>query len=85
LHEIQRLPSGASPPPGTIMCTCGWWVIAEPQVWSTDVMHGTRLPGSAAVFCPRFVDCPRAHREKLQLCQRRFGLQEEDYYDTIGL
>ncbi len=24
------------PPPGTIMCTCGWWVSAEPQVWSTE-------------------------------------------------
>ena len=24
-------------PPGTIMCRCGWCVIAEPQVWSTDV------------------------------------------------
>jgi hypothetical protein len=20
------------PPPGTIMCTCGWWVSADPQV-----------------------------------------------------
>jgi hypothetical protein len=25
------------PPPGTIIWTCGWWVIAEPQVWSTAV------------------------------------------------
>ena len=25
------------PPPGTIMCTCGWCVIAEPHVCSTDV------------------------------------------------
>ena len=24
------------PPPGTIMCTCGWWVSAEPQVCRTD-------------------------------------------------
>jgi hypothetical protein len=25
------------PPPGTIMCTRGWWVSADPQVWSTAV------------------------------------------------
>jgi cobalt-zinc-cadmium resistance protein CzcA len=25
------------PPPGTIMCTCGWCVIAEPQVCSAEV------------------------------------------------
>lgn len=24
--DIQRLSSSAMPPPGTIMCTCGWWV-----------------------------------------------------------
>jgi hypothetical protein len=24
------------PPPGTIMCTCGWWVSAEPQLCSTE-------------------------------------------------
>ena len=29
-------PSSEMPPPGTIMWTCGWWVSAEPQVWSTD-------------------------------------------------
>src|SRR4051812_37277869 len=26
------------PPPGTIMWTCGWCIMAEPQVWSTAVM-----------------------------------------------
>jgi hypothetical protein len=25
------------PPPGAIMCTCGWCVIAEPHVCSTEV------------------------------------------------
>ena len=34
----KRSPSSESPPPGTIMCTCGWWVSAEPQVCSTAVM-----------------------------------------------
>ena len=34
--EVHRLPLSAMPPPGTIMCTCGWWVIADPQVWSTS-------------------------------------------------
>ena len=33
----QRVPSSDIPPPGTIMWTCGWWVIADPQVWSTAV------------------------------------------------
>ena len=37
MQETQRVPSGESPPPGTIMWTCGWWVIAEPQVCSTAV------------------------------------------------
>ena len=49
--EIHLLPSSDSPPPGTIMCTCGWCVIAEPQVWSTAVMPilaPSRL-GSAAM------------------------------------
>ena len=32
------LPSSDSPPPGTIMCTCGWWVMVEPQVCSTTMM-----------------------------------------------
>jgi hypothetical protein len=30
-------PSAEMPPPGTIMCTCGWWVMAEPHVCSTEV------------------------------------------------
>jgi hypothetical protein len=30
--EIQRVPSSAMPPPGTIMCTCGWCVSADPRV-----------------------------------------------------
>ena len=28
----------AIPPPGTIICTWGWCVSADPQVWSTAVM-----------------------------------------------
>ena len=32
LHETHRDPSAEMPPPGTIMCTCGWCVIADPQV-----------------------------------------------------
>jgi hypothetical protein len=39
------------PPPGTIMWTWGWWVIAEPHVWSTAVMpmRAPRCLGSAAM------------------------------------
>ena len=50
-QDTQRLPSNEMPPPGTIMCTCGWWVSAEPQVCRTEVMP-TRAPrclGSAAI------------------------------------
>src|SRR6202022_4330832 len=39
------------PPPGTIMWTCGGWVMAGPQLCSTEVMP-TRAPrclGSAAI------------------------------------
>src|SRR6516162_2991684 len=32
LQRTQRIPSRDIPPPGTIIWTCGWWVIAEPQV-----------------------------------------------------
>jgi ABC-type uncharacterized transport system substrate-binding protein len=32
LQRIQRVPSSDIPPPGTIIWTCGWWVIAEPQL-----------------------------------------------------
>ena len=31
-HGTQRDRSCERPPPGTIMCTSGWWVIAEPHV-----------------------------------------------------
>ncbi len=37
-QRTQCEPSSDMPPPGTIICTCGWWVIAEPQLWSTAVM-----------------------------------------------
>ena len=49
--DIHRRPSSETPPPGTIMWTCGWWVIAEPQVWSTAVMpmRAPRCRGSAAI------------------------------------
>src|SRR6266705_1817513 len=43
LQRPQRVPSSDIPPPGTIIWTCGWWVIAEPQVWSTAVAP-TRAP-----------------------------------------
>ena len=36
-QRTQRVPSSDIPPPGTIIWTCGWWVIAEPQLWSTAV------------------------------------------------
>jgi hypothetical protein len=51
LPAIQCSPSAASPPPGTIMCTCGWWVMAEPQLCNTDVMpmRAPRCFGSAAM------------------------------------
>jgi hypothetical protein len=47
----QREPSSEMPPPGTIMCTCEWWVMVEPQVWSTAVMPilAPRRLGSAAM------------------------------------
>src|SRR5712692_1893247 len=51
LHCTQRVPSNDIPPPGTIMWRCGWWVIAEPQVWSTAVrpMRAPRCLGSVAM------------------------------------
>jgi hypothetical protein len=48
----QRLPSCDRPPPGTIMFTCRWCVIVEPQVCSTEVipiLAPSRL-GSAAIL-----------------------------------
>ena len=47
----QRVPSSDIPPPGTIIWMCGWWVIAEPQLWSTAVapMRAPRCLGSAAI------------------------------------
>ena len=50
-QRIQRVPSNDIPPPGTIMWTCGWWVIVEPQLWSTAVapMRAPRCLGSAAM------------------------------------
>ncbi len=44
-------PSSEIPPPGTIMWTCGWCVMAEPQLWSTAVMAilAPRCFGSAAM------------------------------------
>jgi hypothetical protein len=42
--DIHLLPSSVMPPPGTIMWTCGWCVIAEPQLWSTAVIP-IRAPG----------------------------------------
>ena len=29
MHLTHCSPSSEIPPPGTIMCTCGWWVIAD--------------------------------------------------------
>ena len=51
LHDIHREPSSDRPPPGTIMCTWGWCVIAEPQVCSTAVMPilAPRCLASAAI------------------------------------
>ena len=49
--DTQRLPSGDSLPPGTIMWMCGWWVIADLRVCSTAVMpmRAPRCLGSAAM------------------------------------
>ena len=54
-NDTQRVPSSEMPPPGTIMWTCGWCVIAEPQVWSTAVMpmRAPRCFGSAAIVSMR--------------------------------
>src|SRR5437763_11027243 len=51
LQRTQRVPSSDIPPPGTIIWTCGWWVIVEPQLWSTAVapMRAPRCFGSAAI------------------------------------
>src|SRR5215469_6165228 len=51
LQFTQRVASSDIPPPGTIIWTCGWWVIAEPQLWSTAVapMRAPRCLGSAAI------------------------------------
>ena len=48
--EIHLDWSAERPPLGTIMCTWGWWVMAEPQVCSTAVMPilAPRCLGSAA-------------------------------------
>src|SRR4029434_5844218 len=50
-HAIHLDPSGDRPPPGTTMWTCGWWVSAEPHVWSTEMkpMRAPRCLGSAAI------------------------------------
>ena len=48
VDETQRLPSGAMPPPGTIMWTCGWCVIAEPhQAGRTSTASQRRSNGRA--------------------------------------
>src|SRR5271166_2006555 len=52
-QDTQRELSGEIPPPGTIMCTCGWWVSAEPQVCSTEVMP---------IRAPRWIGGDRQHR-----------------------
>src|SRR5262249_25829598 len=50
-QEIQRSPSGDSPPPGTMQCTCGWCWRFWPQVCSTAVtpMSAPRCLGSPAM------------------------------------
>src|SRR6516225_9209310 len=50
-EATHRALSSESPPPGTIICTCGWWVSAEPQVCSTAVIpiRAPRRLGSAAM------------------------------------
>src|SRR6516162_8468641 len=50
-QAIQCWPSNETPPPGTMIWTCGWWVSADPQVCSTAVspMRAPRCLGSAAM------------------------------------
>jgi hypothetical protein len=50
-EDIQRVPSRAMPPPGTIIWICGWWVSADLHVCSTAVMpmRAPRCLGSAAI------------------------------------
>ena len=38
LHGLPPRPPSASPPPGTMPCTCGWYVIAERQMHRTAVL-----------------------------------------------
>ena len=78
-QAIQRSPSSEIPPPGTIMWTCGWCVIAEPQVWSTAVtpMRAPRCFGSAAI-----VSIVSAARSKQQVVDR--GLVVEGDVGDLG-
>jgi hypothetical protein len=48
--QCARRP-GRCPPPGTMPCTWGWWVMADPQVCSTRVapIRAPRCLGSAAI------------------------------------
>ena len=48
---ISTVHRAKMPPPGTIMWTWGWCVIADPQVCSTVVMpiRAPRCLGSAAI------------------------------------
>jgi hypothetical protein len=48
-HAIHLDASSDNQPPGTIMCTCGWFVMAEPQVCGTVVMAPRCLRSPAMV------------------------------------
>ncbi len=50
-RQPTQRPSASRPPPGTMPCTCGWCVSAEPQVCRTSVtpMRAPRCLASAAM------------------------------------
>ena len=48
-------PSSDNPPPGTDACACGWWVVAESDVCSIDVMPTLAPSGLASTASVRIV------------------------------
>src|SRR5580704_6476922 len=47
-QATQRVPSREMPPPGTIIWTCGWWVIAEASTSSAPGVQDREDPDAGA-------------------------------------
>src|SRR5205823_4984045 len=84
LQCTQRVLSCDIPPPGTIMWRCGWWVIAEPQLWSTAVkpMRAPRCLGSAAMVSSLSAQQVVHHRLVLVGDRGDLGRQREDQVEV---